>query len=92
MLTLVEVMISAGGAGFKGKIESAAELRAYAQSIRSLKPLPSWVFEVLENLETQETNHPDEGSGVYMHGILSELHPRVLQNDVLMNKQRRCIG
>jgi hypothetical protein len=56
------VLLLAGGAGFSGSIESVSELRAHAQTIRGLKPLPPWLFSVIDNLETQEMDR----AGKYM--------------------------
>jgi hypothetical protein len=58
LLTGSAVHVLAGGAGFTGSIESIAELRAHAQAIRGLKPLPAWVFGVLDKLEEQEAECP----------------------------------
>jgi 2-polyprenyl-6-methoxyphenol hydroxylase-like FAD-dependent oxidoreductase len=52
------VYVLAGGAGFTGSIESVAELRAHVQAIRGPKPLPAWVFVVIDKLEEQDAEFP----------------------------------
>jgi hypothetical protein len=44
------VCIAAGGAGYDRKITSVDELRAHVESIQQLKPMESWVFELLDYL------------------------------------------
>jgi hypothetical protein len=48
------VYVLAGGAGLTGSIQSVAELRAHMQAIRGPKPLPAWVFTVMDKLEEQD--------------------------------------
>jgi hypothetical protein len=69
-LTTATVYIALGGVGFTGHAESVAELRAHAASLRGVKPLPSWLFSVLDNLEAQEAEHPTE----YSHLSICEAH------------------
>jgi hypothetical protein len=54
------VIIWVGGIGFTGDVKSVADLRAQAHSLRGAKPLPDWLFEVLDNLEAQEAEYPAE--------------------------------
>jgi hypothetical protein len=63
------VLMLAGGAGFSGSIESVAELRVHTQAIRGLKPLPQWLFAVIDNLDAQEQEFP----GKYMANSTSKL-------------------
>jgi hypothetical protein len=54
------VIIWVGGIGFTSAVESVADLRAQAHSLRGVKPLPDWLFDVLDNLEAQEAEYPAE--------------------------------
>jgi hypothetical protein len=63
------VKLLTGGVDCTSDINSVAELRAQIQTIRGLKPIPSWMFSILDNLEAQEAEHP----GHYTSGKLREL-------------------
>jgi hypothetical protein len=75
------VTFLAGGQGFTNKIESVADLRAHAKAIQGLKPIPSWLFSVLDNIEEQVSEHPGESLEDYMHGNISELQPHQTATD-----------
>jgi hypothetical protein len=83
VLQTLIVTFLAGGQGFTDKIESVADLRAHAKSIQGLKPIPSWLFSVLDNLEEEIADHPDEGLENYVHGNISESNLPCVSDDRL---------
>jgi hypothetical protein len=82
------VLALAGGAGFSGSIESVAELRVHAQAMRGIKPLPAWLFSVLDNLEAQESDYPGKYSKANICKSAFHDKPR----HVLTVDQRQCTG
>jgi hypothetical protein len=66
---MLAVLVLAGGAGFSASIECVTDLRVHAQNIRGIKPLPPWLFSVLDNLEAQGVDYP----GKYSKSNICEL-------------------
>jgi hypothetical protein len=69
-------MCLAGGPGWTGHVESIADLRAHCKDMRGIKPIPEWVYKVLDNIEEDELSNPGgPDAPVYKQAMkLSDMH------------------